>query len=143
MVCIACQASCPWNSLGKNTGVEILLRGIFPTQGWNLGLPHCRQILYCLSQKGSLTDANYPLNKNKTKAKGNWCDKLFTTETIIFSDAGFTCIERKEKGMDILRSVLRLNFEEVKLQLYFYNCINVYTVKFCCIYSKINFLTSN
>ena len=25
-------------------------RGIFPTQGWNPSLPHCRQILYCLSQ---------------------------------------------------------------------------------------------
>ena len=30
-----------------------LLRGIFPTQGSNPGLPHCRQILYQLSHKGS------------------------------------------------------------------------------------------
>jgi len=28
-------------------------RGIFQTQGSNLGLPHCRQILYCLSHQGS------------------------------------------------------------------------------------------
>ena len=28
-------------------------RGIFPTQGSNLGLPHCRQILYHLSHQGS------------------------------------------------------------------------------------------
>ena len=28
-------------------------RGIFPTQGLNLGLPHCRQILYSLSHQGS------------------------------------------------------------------------------------------
>ena len=28
-------------------------RGIFPTQGLNPGLPHCREILYHLSQKGS------------------------------------------------------------------------------------------
>ena len=43
---------CPWNSPGKNTGVgcHALLQGIFPTQGWNSGLPHCRQILYQLSQ---------------------------------------------------------------------------------------------
>ena len=42
---------CPWNSLGKNTGVGScsLLPRIFLTQGSNLGLPHCRQILYCLS----------------------------------------------------------------------------------------------
>ena len=30
-----------------------LLRGIFPTQGSNPGLPHCRRILYQLSHKGS------------------------------------------------------------------------------------------
>ena len=28
-------------------------RGIFPIQGLNPGLPHCRQILYQLSHKGS------------------------------------------------------------------------------------------
>ena len=45
----------PWNSLGKNTGMGSLplLQGIFPTQGSNQGLPHCRQILYQLSHKGS------------------------------------------------------------------------------------------
>ena len=45
----------PWNSLGKNTGVGrlFLLQGIFPTQGSNPGLPHCRQILYQLSHKRS------------------------------------------------------------------------------------------
>ena len=41
----------PWNSPGRNTGVgnHSLLQGIFPTQGLNPGLPHCRQILYQLS----------------------------------------------------------------------------------------------
>ena len=41
----------PWNSLGQNTGLDSLslLQGIFPTQGLNLGLPHCRWILYQLS----------------------------------------------------------------------------------------------
>ena len=44
-----------WNSLGQNTGVGnlSLLQGIFPTQGSNPGLLHCRQILYQLSHKGS------------------------------------------------------------------------------------------
>ena len=38
-------------SILKNTGVgcHSLLQGIFPTQGSNLGLLHCRQILYHLS----------------------------------------------------------------------------------------------
>ena len=46
----------PWNSPDQNTGVDSLslLQGIFPTQGSNPGLPHCRQILYQLSHKGSL-----------------------------------------------------------------------------------------
>ena len=45
----------PWNSSGQNTGVGSLslLQGIFPTQGSNSGLPHCRQILYQLSHKGT------------------------------------------------------------------------------------------
>ena len=49
----------PWNSPGQNTGVGTLslLQGIFPTQGLNLGLPHCRRILYQLSHKGSLFNA--------------------------------------------------------------------------------------
>ena len=39
---------CPWDSPGKNTGVGcyFLLQGIFPTQGSNPGLLHCRQMLY-------------------------------------------------------------------------------------------------
>ena len=45
----------PWNIPGYNTAVGSLslLQGIFPTQGWNPGLLHCRQILYQLSYKGS------------------------------------------------------------------------------------------
>ena len=37
----------PWNSPGQNTGVgcHALLQGIFPTQGSNPGLSHCRWIL--------------------------------------------------------------------------------------------------
>ena len=41
-------------SPGKNTGAgcHSLLQGIFPTQGWNQGLLHCRWILYQLSHQG-------------------------------------------------------------------------------------------
>ena len=46
---------CPWDFPGNSLGVDchFLLQGIFPTQGTNLGLPHCRQMLYCLSHQGS------------------------------------------------------------------------------------------
>ena len=46
---------CSWNSPGKNTGMRShsLPGGIFQTQGLNLGLLHCRQILYHLNHQGS------------------------------------------------------------------------------------------
>ena len=42
------------DSPGKNTGVgcHALLKGNFSTQGSNLGLPHCKQVLYCLNHFG-------------------------------------------------------------------------------------------
>ena len=46
---------CPWDFPGKDTGVgcHFLLQGIFPTQGSNLGLLHCRQIIYWPSYQES------------------------------------------------------------------------------------------
>ena len=45
----------PWDFLGKSTGVgcHFLLQRIFPTQGSNPGLLHCRQTPYHLSHQGS------------------------------------------------------------------------------------------
>ena len=45
----------PWNSSGQSTGEGSLslLQGIIPTQELNLGLLHCRWILYQLSHKRS------------------------------------------------------------------------------------------
>ena len=45
----------PWNFPGQNIGVGSLslLQDIFPTQGSNSGLHHCRWILYQLSHQGS------------------------------------------------------------------------------------------
>ena len=63
----------PWNSPGQNTVLSLqntslsLLQGIFPTQGSNSGLPHCRRILYQLSYQGS------PVYSYKYK-KGKDCD---------------------------------------------------------------------
>ena len=51
---VAARLLCPWNFSGQNTGVgsHPLLQGIFPTQGSNPGLPHCRQIFYRVSHQG-------------------------------------------------------------------------------------------
>ena len=68
----------PWNSAGKNTGVgsHSLLQGIFLTQGWNLGLLHCRQILYHLSHqgspKGAKEDPLSPLPLAVSATTGHW-----------------------------------------------------------------------
>ena len=45
----------PWDFLGKSSGVgcHFLLQGIFPTQGSNPGLLHCRQTLSRLSHQRS------------------------------------------------------------------------------------------
>ena len=65
----------PWNSPGQNTGVGSLslFQGIFPIQGSNPGLPHCRQILYQLSYKGSpriLEWIAYPFSSGSSQSRG-------------------------------------------------------------------------
>ena len=66
----------PWNSPGQNTGMGSLslLQGIFPTQGSNPGLSHCRRILYQLSHKGSpriLEWVAYPFSSGSSWPR-NW-----------------------------------------------------------------------
>ena len=58
----ALQAPCPWDSPGKNTGMgsHFLLQGIFPTQGSNPGLLHCRQILYLWTTREALLTPRRP-----------------------------------------------------------------------------------
>ena len=67
---------CPWNSLGQNIGVGSLslLQGIFPSQGLNPGLPHCRRVLYQLSHMGSpriLEWVAYPFSSISSSPR-NW-----------------------------------------------------------------------
>ena len=64
----------PWNSPGQNTGAGnlSLLQGIFPTQGWNSDLPHCRQMFYQLSHKGSpriLEGVAYPFSSGSSRPR--------------------------------------------------------------------------
>ena len=64
----------PWNFPGQNTGVGSLslLQEIFLTEGSNLGLLHCRQILYQLSHKGSpriLDWVTYPFSSGSSRPR--------------------------------------------------------------------------
>ena len=66
----------PWNSPGQNTRVGnlSLLQEIFPTQGSNPGLLHCRQILYQMSYKGTpkiLEWVAYPFSTGSSRLR-NW-----------------------------------------------------------------------
>ena len=66
---------CPWDPPGKNTGVSchFLLQRIFPTQGSNPGLLHCRQSLYHLSHQGSPLTNPYTGAKEPSKVSGLYC----------------------------------------------------------------------
>ena len=62
------------HSPSKNSGVgcHALLQGIFPTQGLNPGLPHCRWILYHLSHQGSprrLEWVAYPFSRGSSQPR--------------------------------------------------------------------------
>ena len=64
----------PWNSPGQNTGEasRSLLQGIFPTQGKNPAVSHCRWILYQLSHQGSpriLEGVAYPFSRGSSRPR--------------------------------------------------------------------------
>ena len=64
----------PRNSTGQNAGMGSLsfLQGIFPTQGSNPGLPHCRWILYQLSHQGTpriLGWVAYPFSSRSSRPR--------------------------------------------------------------------------
>ena len=62
----------PWNSSCKNTGMNRHpLPQIFLTQGTNLGLLHCRQILYHLSHQESTPFLNVEAGKKVNSIKSD------------------------------------------------------------------------
>jgi len=82
------------NSPGQNTGVGSLslLQGIFPAQGSNSGLPHCRWILYQLSHKENprileATGVAYPFSSESSQPRDETAiscitHRFFTTGAI-------------------------------------------------------------
>ena len=106
-----------------------LLHGIFPTKGSNPGLPHCRQILYQLSHKGSpylniikaiydKTVANIILNGEKLKAfplksgTRQWCPLSSLLFNIVLEVLATAIREEKEI------KEIQIGKEEVKLLLF-------------------------
>ena len=56
-------------------GSQVLLQGIFPTQGSNLGLLPCRQILYHLSYQGSPLQPKQESKETPKRAGSRWQSK--------------------------------------------------------------------
>ena len=76
---------CPWGFSRQEywSGLPCPSPGIFPTQGSNLGLPHCRWILYYLSHLESPYDPAIPPlgmfpKKIKTLIRKDICTLMFT-----------------------------------------------------------------
>ena len=94
----------PWSSPGQSTEVGSLplLQGIFPTQGLNPGLPHCRWIIYQLSHKGSPAKETI----NKIRQPTEWkiiCANYETNKELIsriyeqFIQLNIKCKQKNEK----------------------------------------------
>ena len=103
----------PWNSPGQNTGIDSLslLQGIFPTQGSNPGLPHCRRILHQLSHKNLTLVVCFllPLKREREKCltladifSSIWGLLAFLPVTLSVSPAWVNLQRNKKtkKGMD-------------------------------------------
>ena len=87
----------PWNSPDQNTGVSSLLQGIFPTQGPNPGLLHCRQLLYQLSHKGSTSEPaslTWALSDSQSRnRRSSWGNSASAGVSRKFSDDWGGCQE--------------------------------------------------
>ena len=97
-----------WNFLGKNAGVgcHCLLQGIFLTQGLNLGLPHCRQILHCLSHQGSpriLEWVAYPFSRGSSWPRNQ-------TGVSCIAGRFFTSRDTREAPCFLYQNLRGLNF---------------------------------
>ena len=76
--CKPTRLLCPTESPDRNTGMGCysFLQGIFPTQGSNLGLLHCRQTLYYLSHREAPREGWAPIN---------WCFQTVVLEKTLES----------------------------------------------------------
>ena len=90
-----------FSSKSTRVGSRSLLQGIFPTQGWNSGLPHCRQILYHLSHQGS---PKLDVAESSTVLRGPLIQSIFHPRTVISIFVKFF----KKQDMKTPRAHLRL-----------------------------------
>ena len=95
-----------------------LLQGIFPTQGSNPGLPHCRQILYQLSHQGSLRILEwvvYPFSRGSSWPR-NWT-RVSCIASIFFTSWA-TREAHERQTSKVLAYLGQNNFPAVSLTLW-------------------------
>ena len=112
----------PWNSPGQNTGVGSLslLGGIFPIQGSNPSLLHCRWILYPLSYEGSPGIDQFIVENKMKPYELSWQMQMSWTQSVM--DTG-------TKGCKTTLSPVQWHILYPKLQahrvkMFFKNCGN-------------------
>ena len=95
---------CPWHFPGRDTGVgcHFLFQEIFLTQGSNLGLPHCRQILYDLSQPVKTgTPYSVPWGNSGCENTGYWSQKTYLHIKRMTSVSPDSCIFPHRERIDV------------------------------------------
>jgi len=70
--------------LDTGVGCHALLQGIFPAQGSNSGLQHCRWILYLLSHQGKKQKKSIEKCKNVTCMEQNWWLARFDLWVLVY-----------------------------------------------------------
>ena len=97
-----------WNSPGRNNAVhgQSLFQGIFLTQGLNLGLMHCRQMVYHLS--------------HQVRCKTCYCSRIYVIYIIYicnFSNVLFFLLIQFTMNVAINKNLLK---KDIKLFYYKY-----------------------
>ena len=105
-------------------GIHSLLKGIFLTQGLNLGLLYCKQILYCLSHQGLGWGSPkcYPasIKKEFKFLKESWVPKIWSFQTVVLEKILESPLDSKEIKESILKEISpEYSLERLMLKLKF------------------------
>ena len=118
------------------SGLPCPLQGIFPTQGSNLGLPHCRQILYCQSHQGNpklLKWVAWSFSRGSSQPRNRLhCRWILYQLSYQGSPNAYICLYKCQNGIvsvghrDRERTGRMTNFDFVTLCFHYlyYACIN-------------------
>ena len=129
MDCSLPVSSIHGDSPGSNTGVGCyaLFQGIFPTQGSNPGLLHCRQILYQLIHQGSLEKHEQGIKNHRLKRlrfQFWFCTQSWVGQLTFLC---FSLFISRDNKANLRRFLQGLNWPSIKLgQEYSDACVSCY-----------------